>query len=168
MLKYSFVISVSNDRLNSFYDLFNSIGLNTPLPTLYDGFKINGVSGDLNISITHNSIVRLAKALNYPFVCIFEDDAYPCNQIVPLLNFYLGRIPDDAKILKLGYTKCRDNLSQNVDKFFVRRSTWGAHAYIVFNSGYDDYLNLSKINIISDDALFNMDGSYNTSKNLFI
>ena len=63
----------------------------TPIPQLYEGFKVAGVPynglpddtfinrGVSNLLYTNIAIVKLAKYLDWPYVGIFEDDAYPCK-----------------------------------------------------------------------------------------
>ena len=45
----------------------------------------------------------MAKFLDWPFVCIFEDDAYPCKDCRQWLEDSLKDLPDDIECLVLGH-----------------------------------------------------------------
>ena len=47
----------------------------------------------------------MAKAMNLPFISIFEDDAYPCDKVEEKLKDALEHIPNDADCVVLGYNK---------------------------------------------------------------
>ena len=44
-------------------------------------------------------LIDLAKSSNLPNFLGFEDDAYPCNNILTFLENALSDIPDDTEIL---------------------------------------------------------------------
>lgn len=81
----------------------------------------------------HASIIKMAKALDLPFVCVFEDDAYPVSGISSKLETYLGDIPADTDVLMLGWSyfkTCPTKISGKLSS--PPSDTHGSHAYIVF------------------------------------
>ena len=89
--------------------------------------------------LSHKLAITTAKQNDWPLVCIFEDDAYPVNGIVEKLGNYLSEIPDDCKVLILGYSLLMEKHQYN-DKYMNNVSCWGSHAYVVFRECYDKYL----------------------------
>lgn len=87
LFEQSFVINVDEDRLIAFKERFIAENL-VPLPKIFPGFSYrNGVyrsagiiksSNAANVRLSNLAIVKMADAMNWPFVCIFEDDALPC------------------------------------------------------------------------------------------
>lgn len=175
LLEKSFVITIHDDRFNIFCNNFLKCGLTT-LPKKYTGFTmpnkiykdigLNKTSNTANCSFSHISIIKLAESLNWPFVCIFEDDAYPCVDIISKLQLLLTDIPNEVDMIKLGYLSIRNNLlylSSN-KRFYLNAITWGSHAYIVFKKYYQAYYKLFNIMPTADELLMN---SYKYSYNIF-
>jgi len=101
--------------------------------------------------MSHAAVIKTAKALDLPFVCIFEDDAFPAIDVVSKLKTNLMNIPSYTKILLIGWL---DEFSRvrRENGFFGVGNAYGSHAYIVFKSGYDEYLAAYKKNpnIVAD------------------
>ena len=86
LFEHGFVISVSNERLSAFKRRFLEECL--PIPRVFTGFQYkNGVYRSAgivktcdasNIRLSNLAIAKTAEALDWPFVCIFEDDVRPC------------------------------------------------------------------------------------------
>ena len=86
LFEYSFVISVNDERLGAFRRRF--LEENLPIPRVFTGFQYrNGVYRSAgivktrdtsNVRLSNLAIAKAAEALDWPFVCIFEDDARPC------------------------------------------------------------------------------------------
>lgn len=86
LFEHGFVISISDERLNAFKRRFLEEGL--PIPRVFTGFQYkNGVyrtagivktRDTSNVRLSNLAIAKAAEALDWPFVCIFEDDARPC------------------------------------------------------------------------------------------
>lgn len=181
LIESSFVISIDKERYDAFVSSLRHTGMSS-IPRLIDGFTVNSkpVKGYnlpalnfpiLGNSFTHASIVKYGKTFNKDFVCIFEDDAFPCTDISTKLQYYLTDIPDDAEILKLGISVVTHSNNAKLigNKFIKNIRTWGSHAYIVFKSYYDKYFQLFKNDIICDSSVFNnSDNIYVTKENLFI
>jgi hypothetical protein len=155
--KNSFVLSIDRDRLNLFYELFKKYFKNIKhnLPRPYRGFKKKGNTGGNNIKLSHESIVRMAKALDLPFVVILEDDAYPRRDAELKLSEIINDIPDETSILILGWTKKKGKIIQSPDigktnsnvRLFNHGSLWGTHSYVVFNKFYDKFLQAYDSNV---------------------
>lgn len=143
LLKNSFVISINNERYKQFVKYFTEYKLNTPLPRLIQGAVFRNISGVDNCSISHYTIVKLAMSLNLPFVCIFEDDAYPCINVKNKLEMYLEHIPDDTECILLGNIGImHDNDKEKTDYYIPVKREVGSHAYILFKSQYQTYVDV--------------------------
>jgi len=150
LLGNSFVIAVPGNeaQLSRFCRLFRWAFPGRRLPRVYRGFKNRGLGGNYNCSLSHAGVVRMAKALDMPFVCIFEDDAYPCNDAESALAGVLHAVPDDAGVLVLGYLSRTDTLVDDAGRvphseairFMRSGNTWGTHAYVVFSGFYDGFI----------------------------
>jgi hypothetical protein len=149
IFKYSYCLTIDNDRYQYLCDVFKYFKL--PIPKKHRGVnrERTGAEGCL---LGHLSLVMMARTLDLPYITIFEDDAYPCIDIINKLNFYLEDIPDDCGILCYGHSRTGKNIITNGHYYILNNAT-GSTAYTVFKSAYDDYiLSLEKIRI-SDMAL---------------
>jgi GR25 family glycosyltransferase involved in LPS biosynthesis len=81
--------------------------------------------------LSHRNAILRAKELGWPFVGIFEDDAYPVKGVVNEISFCLSHVPDKCDILILGnsYVKSSSRFSKT---FYNSVYGYGSHAYIVF------------------------------------
>lgn len=138
LLKHSFVISIDDKRLELFNKLFKAHNL-LPLPQKVEGVHDKKNKPQMNCYLSHRSILLKAKELDLPFVCIFEDDAYPCNNIVRELDECLKNIPDDCDVIVIGHSGMLRGNSLN-ETFLKNIKCYGSHAYIVFNKAFDSYL----------------------------
>lgn len=140
LFENSFVLTIDDNRLSRFYNFLRAEGIEV-LPKKFIGFTNDNLGGVENCTLGHISIVKMAKALDLPFIFIFEDDAYPIDNLKQKLDIYLKGIPDDAYVLKLGWWY-NYKLSNLNNKFNLSNdNTWGTHAYIIFKNAYDFYLN---------------------------
>lgn len=120
LLKNSFVLSIYGDRVDMLKKIFGYHKL--ICPKIFYGFKNPDIwkifkdsktptrdGNAYKCSLGHASIVKAAKALELPYVLIFEDDTYPVDEINKKMDYYLSDIPKDASILLLGwsYTKTK-------------------------------------------------------------
>lgn len=119
-----------------------------------------------NCYLSHRNAILKAKELGWPYVCIFEDDAYPRTDIVRLLNFYLSDVPDKCNLLILGNYRLMEFSLFN-QKFYNHVVAWGSHAYVVFQKGYDQYLSLLDSVKIAD-CYQRMDRRYINSNTFFV
>jgi len=153
LMSHSFVLSVDERRLRRFNRVFGQFGL-LPLPEAYIGRKVDrsGVEYAVNkhfvaAHMSHFEICRLARKRDWPFVCVFEEDAYPCRDVVHRLSDHLIDIPDDAYIYKLGYVRfseemmglpCSGPIECVAERKYCDHYFGGSHAYIVFRRFYED------------------------------
>ena len=81
VLKHSFVITIDDKRFNDFKAIFKYHKL-SPMPKRFQGTTLWYNSGKYNCYLAHRNAILKAKKLNWPYVCVFEDDAYPINGVV--------------------------------------------------------------------------------------
>lgn len=168
--KYSTVISIDVNQFNFFKNIFSKFSIT---PTLFHGIITHNNKAE-NCKQSHISIITHAKNNNWPFVLIFEDDAYPCENCLELLLNYLKIIPKDADLLLLGWSyhnKSSKQLFELAYNKVITPTISGTHAYIVFQSGYNAILNYFKNNphATADNKTFmSVKNSYILDKPLFI
>lgn len=174
LLKHSFVITIDKERYSLFKRIFKAHGMGKPCPKKFQGVTIWYNSPQYNCSLSHAAAIEKAKKLDWPYVCIFEDDAYPVTGIKDELEKYLSDIPDDCAVLVLGSIFCHSSLGLQGD-FLKGIRTYGGHSYILFRDYYDKYLELLKKFPEGDGPLYKNDDSiiplgqfYGTGSNLFI
>lgn len=169
-LKNSFVISMDYNKLCQFYKWFtmNSI---YPLPQHFNAFKHPKLSGPENCSLSHAAIVTMAKTMHLPYVCIFEDDAYPCIDSAKILN-ELTNIPDDCGLLVLGWCSVGNAIKfkqQTFNSKYNRITNYigGSQSYIIFKQSYDEYLQ-KYANNRADGIFKDIKNSYILNQPIFI
>ena len=106
ILSHSFVITIDKERHSLFKRIFKAHGLYKPYPRKLQGVTIWYNSPQYNCSLSHKAAIEKAKKLDWPYVCIFEDDAYPVTGIKEELEKYLSEIPDDCAVLTFGGIFC--------------------------------------------------------------
>lgn len=148
--KYNYVLSINQDRYEYQQKVFDHYGI--PKPQKFKGLT-REPNGELACLIGHMTLVMMARCLNYPYIVIFEDDAYPRKDIKEKLDFYLSNIPDNCGILCLGENGHRGTLQKEDNYFIVKERPYGSHAYIVFKEMYDDYINSLEKQRIVDMSL---------------
>lgn len=146
-----FMISIDDRRFNRTCKLFEHFGLKTP--TKFTGFTFNNMPTPAKIMVANLALVKMAKALDYDAIFIFEDDAYPCNGISTKLK-ELNEVPDDCKLLDLGWIKNRNPPSNETFRFLRGYDLFGEHAYVVFKEGYEDYERYFRATNINADWIF--------------
>ena len=175
LLKHSFVITIDRERYSMFKRIFKAHGLDKPYPRKFDGVTLWYNSPQYNCYLSHREAIEKAKKLKWPYVCIFEDDAYPCVGVKEELDKYLSEIPDDCAALALGWISMLSN--SGVDGDFINEiCCYGSHAYVVFEEHYDDYIELLDKNPEGDGAFYATNNNdrlprslfYGTKKNMFI
>ena len=178
LFENSFVISIDDEKLKKFYKIFSKQFKNIQLPKHFNGSRDKRLTSVQNCTRSHLNIIKKAKSLNLPYVMIFEDDAYPCNNINTLFQKYLQFIPPNIKLLLLGWSNHSQlkqfyRKPQSFDKHINKIETIisGSHSYIIFKSGYDEYINYinKTINATADCQIFyNLQPGYILNKPLFI
>ena len=144
LFEHSLVISVDERRVEIMRRAFEREKL--PMPRVVDGFNFRGLAPSrqwpvmdkgrylsVNCSASHAMCVRIAKAFGWPYVCIFEDDAWPKAGAREALERELSDV-QACLALFLGYARLRNFKPTGLPAF------WGCHAYVVFAAGYDAYI----------------------------
>jgi GR25 family glycosyltransferase involved in LPS biosynthesis len=170
MIQNIYSLSINDDRYNYQCEIFKSRGL--PIPFKYKGFK-NCEKKEKCCLFGHMSIIMMARCLNFPYVFIVEDDAYPRKDVVDRLNFYIQNKPYNCGILVVGRNGESGNITQyDKDYHIVHQRPFGAHSYIVYKECYDSLLKSMENVRIADIALkcdnFKDYIPYWTNDNLFI
>lgn len=98
LLTYSFVITINDLQHDIFNQRFHIANLDNPLPKKFKGIQLkNDIYKDagfiktnniINCTLSHMSIISMAKTLNFPFVCIFEEDATPSIDAKKRIRYY--------------------------------------------------------------------------------
>ena len=168
----TFFITIDESRKKRFEKIFrkcfsfNGYGF----PHAFWGYFNDDLKPTYKCALSHASIIKLAKAMDFPFVVIFEDDAYPCKYVEKELKKILHDVPDDADMLVLGYNKLKSLIRVNDRISKLSGFLWGSHAYVIFNKAYTDYLIRYNKNpqLVADDYFGTMRNVYVVNSNLFI
>jgi hypothetical protein len=150
IFKYSYCLTVDDDSYQYLCGVFKYFKL--PIPKKHRGI-INNEKGPTCCYIGHLSLVMMARTLDLPYITIFEDDAYPCIDIINGLNFHLEDIPDDCGILSYGHSSRKGWITDCGKYCIFNEKPTGAHAYTVFKSAYDDFIASLEKEEISDRAM---------------
>jgi hypothetical protein len=110
-----------------------------------DGDKIynptNMLNGELGILLTHLSLIKECKKLNYKNVLIFEDDLI-LNENYNNFDDYMNQIPDDWDFIYFGgnhvYGKTPEKINNNVLKL---NYTVSLHCVAISNKMFDVIIN---------------------------
>lgn len=139
LLTNSFFITINKFKAKRLTKTFERYHL-TPIPREFQGFKNCDLTGQYKCSLSHAAIIKFAKANNLPFVAIFEEDAHPRMDASEYLAEVLRHIPDDILCLVLGWNKNPE--TEPANDYIERQisENWGSHAYVIFKSAYDRYL----------------------------
>lgn len=189
LIENSFVISIDSKILCRFNSIFSNAGF-TALPKPFSGFKFNrnqftadkftkklyenknstaATYGALGCGVSHAALVKHADLIGLDFVCIFEDDAYPCIDVIQKMQTALQGIPDDCDILKLGWSRIYNKKEDLSQKFNREPQSYGTFAYIVFKKYYKEYFRNFEKSYISDHIVMNNDNVhlYHVQQKLF-
>ena len=151
------MITIDRDRLSLFKKVFKAHGLNQPYPRKFTGVKLFYNTPQYNCARSHKAVIEHAKNLNLPYVCIFEDDAYPINGVKEKLRICLSQIPDDCAVLMLGSIQTIGGKPKPEGNFIRGIESYGGHSYMVFKDYYDQYLTLLNKFPEGDGPLYNTD-----------
>lgn len=94
-----------------------------------------------------------AKKRKWPYVLIFEDDAYPVNHVVNLMDRYLMELPEDCQVLSFGTIFLWDIQGEYGD-FWRSYKSYGSQAYVVFQSAYDKFIEMLDLGHEGDSAFY--------------
>lgn len=110
-----------------------------------------------NCAFSHVAIVKTAQALGLDYVCVFEDDALPCRGCRDKLEKCVQVIPDDADLVKFGYSGVAKN-PVRVNGAFERSKTTGSHAYMIFKKYYSAFVENAYRDLHIDQSAMNDPG----------
>lgn len=132
-----------------------------------------------NCTVSHAMAIKIAKQLNWPFACIFEEDAWFNDQMYSLQQFEdaLSNIPDNTNLAILGllpncngakttYNKINDFYSQIHCSYRICADYYGSHAYLVIGKkGFEHRYKLLQQTGIADNMSFSSEenGCYSTT-----
>ena len=184
LIEHSFCIACNNADYERFVEDFKKkLGVDKA-PRMFRGFVFNvgyysalGIwtadkvyRKDFGCSLTHSRIIQMAKALDWPYVCIFEDDARLVPSEKGRFLGILDALPDDINILRFSSTR---EASHELNKLVhditrpgqvcdpktgflqLREFRTTASAYCVFKEAYDTSLELTnRYNPLSDGLAF--------------
>jgi hypothetical protein len=139
-LKHSFVITIDDKKFEWFKKVFKFHGI-SPMPKRFQGTTLWYNSGKYNCYLSHRNAILTAKKRKWPYVFVFEDDAYPVNNVVNLMERYLMELPEDCHVLSFGNIFLWDVQGEHGD-FWRSYKSYGSQAYVVFKSAYDKYIQM--------------------------
>lgn len=146
LFRHSLVINLdtAEDRLALMRRAFSLAGL--PMPRRIGAIRLRRLQYNdwwrrppgsryhmANCSASHVMCVQVAKALGWPFVFVFEDDAWPCRGAARELEAAADRLEPTGCWFP-GWASRDDLAGPGRDRFV------GAHAYVVFADAYDTLL----------------------------
>ena len=173
LLKHSLVVTIDDKKYEWFKKVFKFHGI-SPMPKRFQGTTTWYNSGKYNCYLSHRNAILTAKKRKWPYVCVFEDDAYPVNHAVNLMERYLMELPDDCQVLSFGTIFLWDIQGEHGD-FWRSYRSYGSHAYVVFSSAYDKYIEMLNLGHEGDSALYSRSDDimpkecfFMPKKNLFI
>ena len=173
LLKHSLVITIDDKKYEWFKKVFKFHGI-SPMPKRFQGTTLWYNSGKYNCYLSHKNAILTAKKKNWPYVLVFEDDAYPINGIVDEMQNCLDELPDDCQVLSFGTIFLWD-VQGECGNFWRSYKSYGSQAYVVFKSAYDKYIQMLDEAPEGDGAFYSRkdyilqkDAFFIPKKNLFI
>ena len=173
LLKHSLVITIDDKKYEWFKKVFKFHGI-SPMPKKFQGTTLWYNSGRYNCYLSHRNAILTAKKRKWPYVCVFEDDAYPVNHVMNLMDRYLMELPEDCQVLSFGNIFLWD-VHGEYGNFWRSYRSYGAHAYVVFQSAYDKFIEMLDLGHEGDSAFYSRsddilpkDVFFMPKKNLFI
>lgn len=184
--KYAFCITCNLNRYKYFAKCFQSVGLEQP--RIFPGIR-HQQKGYEGCRLSHMGLMMMARTCNFPYIVIYEDDAYPRKNVIEKFNDILndlnnhhiswnmlslgrngefsGHIGDPELFwVKYKTTKKRNSLHSNAknvtDKIIdIPRNPNGSHAYIVKRECFNEWLYILTYGKFVDICM----GSSNFTKN---
>lgn len=143
LFTYSVVISKSTYRLDLLKKSFTVAKLPLPSTVIYPETRKNGTVSCFN---THIKAVKYALDNNWPYILIFEDDAWPCKNAKDELEKIISTSLDygDIKLASLGNFLISKYISRTAfihDFWLKTHYAAGSHSYIMFKDVFSNYIN---------------------------
>ena len=173
LLKHSFVITIDDKKHEWFKEVFKFHGI-SPMPKRFQGTTLWYNSGKYNCYLSHRNAILTAKKRKWPYVMVFEDDAYPINGVVGEMEKCLEELPDECQVVSFGTIFLWD-VRGEYGNFWRSYRSYGSQCYSVFASAYDKYIEMlddskegDSAFYIRDDGILNKDSFFMPKRNLFI
>ena len=103
---------------------------------------IENLPGSLGCTISFYSAINIAKMANFPYVFIFEDDIFFCDNFIEIMNSQLESLPDDFEVCILG--RNRNDFEPIAYNDFLMKAdnihNNGGYALLINNTAYDKIL----------------------------
>lgn len=128
-------------------------------PTIVNNIITGKVDNKVCLSMSAKLAVFKAKLLNWPYILIFEDDAWPnkfvvdqlINGIIQLNNIYIKH--PEVEVFIIGYNKLLVKHCKRInypiffyvprqDNYIYKTQFYGSHAYFIPNTAFDKFLGL--------------------------
>lgn len=107
LLKNSYALTINQRRFDLLCKTFEKCRIDPP--SRIAGIRNRSICGGSCCSIGHRTIVQAAKIMDLPYVCIFEEDAYPRPDCRDYIDKALADVPDDAECVVLGWSRITKN-----------------------------------------------------------
>ena len=173
MLKHSFVITIDDRKFEWFKKVFKFHGI-SPMPKRFHGTTLWYNSGKYNCYLSHREAILTAKKRKWPYVLIFEDDAYPINGVFEEMQKCLDELPDECQVLSFGNIFLWD-VQGECGNFWCSYKSYGSQSYVVFSDAYDKFIEMLDLGHEGDSAFYSRvdgilpkDSFFIPKRNLFI
>lgn len=131
------------DRWENSSKIFQKFGISVERFSAFDGKTLNlpyPHASELGGSISHMSVLKMAKELNLPNVLIFEDDVVIDEDVDNKFSNIISQIPLEWDMIYFGGNH-QGNISQVTENFFRVSHTYALQMYAVNNKCYDKIIN---------------------------
>ena len=126
---------------------------------------LNGFKGTIRNSekkqyatfLSHLNMIKIAKDKKWNNLLIFEDDVTLCNDFDKRLDFLIKKLPNDWKIVYLGFTETDITKLQKVSDYIYKvNEVYGCFGMLINNNFYETLINiLEKKNTVIDYVIKN-------------
>jgi len=98
-------------------------------------------------------MVDYAKKQKFPYVFLYEEDAYPRIDVMDKFNYMKSKLPDNCGLFVMGYSGWRGpHIVINDDTIQLLHKPFGSHSYLIHSQCYDAYLNSCRMIRCPDKA----------------
>lgn len=171
----SFVINLdgAKDKLPMMEKAFSAEGL--PVPRRFGAFQMKHlchnewwkIGGNkyymINCNASHLACIRMAEALGWPFVFVFEDDAWPRHGARDMIARAISDVPETCGVLRFEWSAGDRKDMPAVERPWLRRSNghwrpYGAASYLIFADAYQRYFDSYRAELkrYNQDLLFTL------------
>jgi len=144
---HAFCMSINKKRYEYLCKNFNAVGLQSP--KLFRGVRWNKGS-NTGCVLAHLAIIAMCRCQDLDYCIIYEDDAYPRPDVIPMWEKIRKTVPSNCGLLKLGNSSYRGNI-RHINEYIdimMTGAAYGSHAYIIKKEMYNFVLdNMVKENV---------------------